>query len=176
MNESMHEAITAWAEATRDEDRPGSPRSVGGGGHVSLDDVTADNVRSICRLRLAPAQRRFVAPNAVSLAEALFEPKAWYRAITADDVIVGFVMLYLDEAAANYYLWRLMIGEGYQARGFGRAAVGLVIEHVRRLPNATDLTVGYVPGAEGPEAFYASLGFQPTGEIDGIDIVARLRV
>jgi diamine N-acetyltransferase len=176
MNESMDETVAAWAEVTRDEDRPGLPRSVRDGGHVMLDAVTADNVRSVCRLRVARAQRRFVAPNAVSLAEALFEPKAWYRAITADGVLVGFVMLYLDEAEARYYLWRLMIGEGFQALGFGRAAVLQIIEHVRRLPNASELTVGYVPGAEGPEAFYAHLGFEPTGEIDGIDVVARLRL
>ena len=38
-------------------------------------------IRRSCRLaRSRPEQRGFVAPNAVSIAEAMFEPKAWFRA------------------------------------------------------------------------------------------------
>ena len=64
----------------------------------------------------------------------MFEPKAWFRAVVADDVPVGFVMLSVDEAAPEYYLWRFMIDERYQGRGYGRAAIGLLIDHVRTLP------------------------------------------
>lgn len=131
-------------------------------------------MRSICRLLVAPSQRGFVAPNAVSFAEALFEPKAWYRAVYADDVPVGFVMLSLDPDAPEYYLWRFMIAEGYQGRGYGRAALALVAEHVRSLPGGTALVTSWVPGEDGPEGFYRSLGFEPTGEVDDGEVVGRL--
>lgn len=152
------------------------PRPARDGGVVELREITAETVRAVCRLQVAPQQRRFVAENAVSLAEALFEPRAWYRAVTADGVLVGFVMLFHDDAAAYYSLWRLMIADGFQGLGFGRAAVDLVVDHVRSLPNASELMVGYVPGEEGPERFYATLGFEPTGEGDGHDVLARLRL
>ncbi|MBA3876331.1 MAG: GNAT family N-acetyltransferase [Anaerolinea sp.] len=151
-----------------------APRSVADGAIVELREVTKDTVRAICRLETGEAQRAFVAPNAISFAEALFEPKAWYRAIYADGAPVGFAMLYLDLEEPRYYLWRLMIADGFQRRGYGRAALGLILEHVRTLPGATELLVSWVPADGGPAPFYAGLGFVPTGEIDDGEVVARL--
>jgi len=36
--------------------------------------VTADTVRAICALQTTEEQKRFVAPNALSIAQAYFEP------------------------------------------------------------------------------------------------------
>ncbi len=143
---------------------------------VELREVTAETVRTICRLEVDPSQTGFVAPNAVSFAEALFEPKAWYRAIYADGAPVGFAMLYADTDTSRYYLWRLMVAAGHQRRGIGRAAVALVVEHVRTLPGATALLVSWVPADGGPEPFYRKLGFVETGEIDDGEVVARLEL
>lgn len=116
----------------------------------------------------------FVAPNAVSFAEALFEPKAWFRGIYADGTPVGFAMLSIDREAPEYYLWRFMIDARYQGRGYGRAAIRLIVDFVRTLPAATELLVSWVPADGGPEPFYRGLGFVPTGEMDGVEVVARL--
>jgi hypothetical protein len=51
---------------------------------VTLREISAATVRQITDLAVAPEQQRFVATNAVSLAEALFTPEAWYRAVYAD--------------------------------------------------------------------------------------------
>jgi len=140
---------------------------------VELREVTAATVREICRLSVAPGQEAFVAPNAVSIAQAYFEPKAWFRAIYADDSPVGFVMLYVDEAAPQYFLWRMMIADGHQGRGIGRRALELVDDWLRGRPGAASLTTSYVPGDGGPEGFYRRLGFEPTGEVEDGEIVAR---
>ena len=173
------DGVAGWAEARRaagEGTAPGDPRSVADGGVVELREVTKDTVRAICILQVEPSQRGFVAPNAVSFAEAMFEPKAWFRAVVADDVPVGFLMLSVDEAAPEYYLWRFMIDGRYQGRGYGRAAIGRLIDHVRTLPNATELLVSYVPEPGGPEPVYRGLGFEPTGEMDEDEVVARLRL
>ncbi len=141
---------------------------------VELREVTGETVREISALQVAPAQRNFVAPNAVSIAEAMFEPKAWFRAIHADDVPVGFAMLSIDVDAAEYYLWRLMIADGFQGRGYGRAAIRLLVDHVRTQPGATHLITSWVPEPGGPEPFYRGLGFEPTGEVDDGEVVGRL--
>ena len=52
---------------------------------VSLRQITADTVRSVTRLAVKRDQERFVAANAVSLAQALFSSEAWYRAIYVGD-------------------------------------------------------------------------------------------
>ena len=59
---------------------------------VSLLEVTADTVRAICALQTTEEQKRFVAPNALSIAQAYFEPTASFRAIYAGETPVGFLM------------------------------------------------------------------------------------
>ncbi len=150
------------------------PKSVADGAVVELREVSKDDVRAICRLAVAPTQMSFVAPNAISFAEALFEPKAWYRGIYADGTPVGFAMLSIDQGAPEYYLWRFMIDARYQGRGYGRVAVGLIVAYVRTLPNAHELLVSWVPADGGPEPFYRGLGFVTTGEMDGSEVMAHL--
>jgi diamine N-acetyltransferase len=143
---------------------------------VTLREVTAETVRAICALEVRPGQRGFVAPNAVSIAQAHFEPRAWFRAVYADDAPVGFVMLHDDREKPEYYLWRFMIDGGHQGKGYGRRALDLVVAHVRELPGATALLSSYVPGEEGPGEFYRRYGFVETGEVEGSEVVIRLEL
>ena len=141
---------------------------------VSLREITADTLREVCRLRVAPGQEGFVAPVAFSIAEAHFSPLAWFRAVYAGDTPVGFVMLSDDPDGPEYYLWRLLIDAGHQGRGYGRRAVELLCDHVRTRPGATELLTSWVPGETGPAGFYGKLGFELTGEVDEDEVVARL--
>ncbi len=141
---------------------------------VSLREITGDTLGAIMRLKVKPEQEQFVANNAVSIAQAHFEPKAWFRAIYADETPVGFVMLFDDPDAPEYYLWRYMIDARYQRLGFGRQALRLFIDHVRTRPNATELLTSYVPGEGTPAPFYAGLGFVETGKVDDGENVIKL--
>ncbi len=153
---------------------------------VTLRDVTADTVRDICRLKPTPYQERFVAPNAVSIAQAHFHKEAWFRAIAADDTLVGFVMLedwtrFPEERAAHLYrdeqyvgLWRFMIDGRWQGLGFGRQALQLTIDHVRANCGVPQMLLSYVPGGGSPDPLYRSFGFEPTGDMDEDEIIMRL--
>ena len=143
---------------------------------VSLREVTSDTFRQIIDLKVRPDQEQFVAPNVGSIAEAYFEPKAWFRAIYADEMPVGFVMLYDDEAKPEYFLWRFMIDARYQRHGFGRQALLLVIDHVRTRPGAREFGLSYIPAEGGPEEFYSSLGFVNTGKMIGDEKVMVLQL
>lgn len=147
---------------------------------VTLREITADTVRAVTKLSVAENQQGFVAPNAVSLAQALFAPEAWYRAIYSGEELVGFVMLE-DESLLSppsprpeVGVWRFMIDAKFQGRGIGRAALLLVIEHVRSKNLFTSLQLSYVPGPACPEPFYLALGFRHTGRVDGDEIVLEL--
>jgi diamine N-acetyltransferase len=148
--------------------------------NVTLREITADTVRAVTRLVVHPDQAGFVATNAVSLSQALFSDEAWYRAIYADDELVGFVMLadgtLKDPPPAEPIvgLWRLMIDARHQRRGIGREAMRRVIEHVRTRPGVRQLYTSYVPGPGCPEPFYRGLGFVPNGEIDEGEVVMVL--
>ena len=147
---------------------------------VSLREITADTVISITRLAVAESQKGFVAPNAVSLAQALFAPEAWYRAICLDDEPVGFVMLE-DESRRQpppehpeIGVWRFMIDARHQGRGIGAAALRQVIGHVRGRGRFDRLQLSYVPGPGCPEPFYLGLGFRHTGRVEGNEVVLEL--
>jgi diamine N-acetyltransferase len=144
---------------------------------VSLREITAATVRQITKLSVSADQKRFVADNAVSLAEALFSEEAWYRAIYFGNSPAGFVMLY-DESlrvtpplTPQVAVWRLMIDTKFQGQGIGAAALQHVITHVRNKAVFSSLVVSYVPGPGCPEQFYLAAGFQHTGRIDDGEIV-----
>lgn len=145
---------------------------------VELREISQDTVRAICKLQVAPSQTGFVAPNAVSLAQALFHPEAWYRAIYADGEPAGFLMLedrsLLGEAVAEVGLWRLMVDARFQGLGVGKAALLQLIELLRERSGLRRLLTSYVPGEGCPEPFYRSLGFLPTGELDDGEVVMAL--
>lgn len=141
---------------------------------VTLREITGDTVRAICRLEVAESQQGFVAPNAVSIAQAHYEPRAWFRAIYADETPVGFTMVYDDPDEAEYFLWRFMIAAPYQGLGFGRKGLSLVIDYIRSRPNAAALQTSYVPGEGSPAGFYRKLGFVETGNQHGNEIEMKL--
>jgi diamine N-acetyltransferase len=147
---------------------------------VTLREITEETVVAIVKLQVAESQKGFVAPNAVSLAQALFSDAAWYRAIYAADEPVGFVMLY-DESLRtpppeppSVGVWRFMVDARHQGRGIGRQALARVIDHVRAKGAFTTLELSYVPGPGCPEPFYRSMGFRPTGRMDGDEVVLEL--
>ena len=147
---------------------------------VTLREITADTVLPVVRLAVKPEQQGFVAPNSISLSQALFSKEAWYRAIYADEVPAGFVMVY-DESLRDVPpenpqigVWRFMIDAAFQGKGIGREALGLVIEHARAKRRFRVMELSYVPGEGCPEPFYLSMGFRHTGRMDGKEVVLEI--
>ena len=141
---------------------------------ISLREVTAKSVRAVCALDVSPEQRSYVAANAVSIAQAHFEPRAWFRAIYADETPIGFVMLHEDPEKEEYFLWRLMVDAAHQGQGYGRRALDLIADHARAQPGARELLSSYIPGPDGPADFYRRYGFIETGDIEDGEVVIRL--
>jgi diamine N-acetyltransferase len=143
---------------------------------VTLRPITEDTVWGICQLSetLTEPRKNFVATNAVSLAQAHFNKHAWFRAIYAGKAPVGFVMIVDDAETPEYFLWRFMIGEPYQGRGYGRQAIRRLVEYVRTRPNATELLVSCGEGEGSPKEFYLKQGFVPTGEVMDEETVLRM--
>ncbi len=144
---------------------------------VELAEITAENLGLVYDLAVGPGQEEFVATNPWSLAQAYAERHiAWPRAVVAGGQVCGFIMLQFDpddDDGRPFQLWRLMIGADHQRKGHGRAAVSLGVEECRRR-GATELFTSWVLGDGGPEAFSLGLGFEPTGDWDDDEKVARL--
>lgn len=152
---------------------------------LNLRSITFHNVRSIIALKVAEAQSTYVAPNATSIAEGLLNPGGWLRAVHDGDTPVGFVML-LDPAAPGallrgpipedaLFLWRFMIAEAHQRRGYGRATLDLIVDHAKGA-GVQGLVTSVVPGPHSAKDFYLRYGFVPTGAMraNGNEIELRL--
>jgi diamine N-acetyltransferase len=50
-------------------------------------------------------EQEMVTPNAISIAQAHFPARAWFRAIYTDEEPVGLVMLSDEPGKSTYYLW-----------------------------------------------------------------------
>ncbi|MEN9520893.1 MAG: hypothetical protein RLZZ381_3481 [Cyanobacteriota bacterium] len=134
---------------------------------VTLQEVTRENLKEILDLKVTSEQEKFIADNAVSIAQAHFYPEvSWFRAIYAGETPVGFVLLDDDPVKSFYAIWRLMIDARFQRNGFGKCAFELVIEYVKMRPGAKVLLTSCVLGEGSPEEFYLKMGFIPTGEMD----------
>jgi diamine N-acetyltransferase len=149
---------------------------LGPGDDVRLEPITAETVRGVCQLSdtLTEPRKHFVAPNAISLAQAHFSKHAWFRAIYAGKAAVGFMMIVDDPDTPEYFLWRFMIATPYQGRGYGSQAIRRLVEYVQTRPGATELLVSCGEGAGSPKEFYLKQGFAPTGEVSDGETVLRM--
>lgn len=73
-----------------------------------------------------------------------------------------------------YAVWRLMIDQHHQHKGYGNKAMRQVIDYVKHLPQAKELMVTYEPGEGNPSPFYRKLGFVDTGEMMGSEKIMKL--
>ena len=98
----------------------------------------------------------------------------WFRAIEADGVIAGFMMIAEETPPGEIpYLWRLLIDRRHQGRGIGSRAVALLVDRLRTM-GKDRLHVSWQPGRGGPEGFYRKLGFVPDGRVIDGEVVAEL--
>lgn len=140
---------------------------------LTLEVITADTVLAITELVVAPHQEAYVASNAVSIAEAHFNPGGWFRAVCLGGMPVGFVMLFDPTRPGaiasdpveptDIVLWRLMIDYRHQRRGLGRRTLDTVQQQIPALGRFNRLLTSYIPGPRGPKDFYLSYGFTETG-------------
>lgn len=71
----------------------------------------------------------------------------------------------LAHAATRCKLFHFLIDRSCQGRGYGRAAMTAIIEHLRReRPACEDLVLTVHPRNEPAQRLYDSLGFRDTGE------------
>ena len=159
---------------------------------VRIEKVNGKNVWDLLKLKVSDEQQSFVASNDTSIIEAytaiIGNGYAFPFGIYDEDTPVGFLMIgfdvddYWDDAPViakkNYNLWRLMIDKSYQGRGYGKEAVSLALDFIKSFPcgSAEYCWLSYEPENEIAKKLYASLGFNETGDMDGEELIAVLKL
>jgi diamine N-acetyltransferase len=134
---------------------------------ITLQEITEDTLADILALEVKDGQKHLITSNAKSIAQAHFSRYSWMRAIYAGSAPVGFVLLYLDPDEPHYEIWRFMIDKEFQGRGYGKAAIEMIIEFLNDLPDCREIYLCYVPEKNNASWFFKNLGFVDTGEFHG---------
>ncbi len=159
---------------------------------MRLERVNGKNIWDILNLSVGENQKSFVANNDISIIEAYVaitgNGYAFPFGIFDNNILTGFLMVGYDVddywedapdiARGNYNLWRLMIDRNYQHRGYGKKAVKLALDFIRTFPcgKAEYCWLSYEPENIVAKKLYASFGFTETGEMDGEEVIAVLRL
>ncbi len=138
---------------------------------VHLRKITKENFNAVLGLKVAKEQEDYISTVIHSLAQAwVYRDTAYPFAIYDDDTLVGFVMMGFYEAKQQYTLWKLLIDERYQKRGYGRQAVELAKQYLIDNFGVVEIYLGVHEGNTAAIRLYQSLGFTTTGETDGNQI------
>ena len=138
-------------------------------------DVVRDHVKPLIQLKVADHQKAFVAPNEVTLAQHAYEKGAYVWGLWDDEVLVGLIAMIhpaesddmdIGDDPGAAYIWRLMIGEIYQGRGYGEKAIAIA-RSIARDWGLPRISLSFCDERGGPGEFYHKQGFRLTGRIRG---------
>ncbi len=90
---------------------------------VSLREITGQNIRAFLALKVSKDQEKvYPRSNGYSIAEGHYpadDDPVWMRAIYAGQEPVGFLMTSEAPSIGEYGIWRIMVAEKHQGRGYG---------------------------------------------------------
>ena len=144
---------------------------------ITLRAITEENFIDAFNLKLAPGQERFVSHPVRSLAQAyVYREQCQPFGIYEGDTMVGYVMVIYDYDIPEYDIWHMIIDESYQRRGYGSAALDLVLDYIKTKPFGSSNRVTLTCNKDNIQALklYKSKGFTETGAEDEDEIELSL--
>lgn len=145
---------------------------------IHLEEITDKNWRKVNKLSVASSQSEFVSNNCGILARAYVYRKhsSEAKAIYEEEELVG-LLLYRDCEELNaYVLDQMMIDLKFQNRGYGKAALSMVIDELIEDGKYDRIVLCYCEGNSAAKILYESSGFQHTGEKDGNEIIMEMKI
>jgi diamine N-acetyltransferase len=143
---------------------------------ITIRGINLGNLREAVKLKVADSQVNFVASNVESIAWSRYVPNLMPKGIYEGDTMVGFAHYgsWGDDKPDMWGIARFMIGEQYQGKGYGKAAMREIIRLIKEQdPQTKGITLSYVPANDVARNLYARVGFRETGENWGDEIIAQ---
>jgi GNAT superfamily N-acetyltransferase len=128
---------------------------------ITLRPITAENWERAIQLKVSEEQKKFVASNLFSIAQVQFLRDFKAMGIYAGEKMVGFALYGIDPDDGNYWIYRLMIDEKSQGKGYGKAALTEVLKDIES-ENSTSIPfvmIGYEPDNLLAKKLYENAGF-----------------
>ena len=141
---------------------------------VSLHPITAQNWQACAGLSVAADQAQFLPSNLYSIAEVQFYPAAQPLVIYNETgAMIGFALYGKADHCDLWKIFRLMIDQRFQRRGYGRAALHALVRQMWELPEPSDILIAYQTSNTVAKTLYERFGFVAE-RVDGTRVTARL--
>jgi len=132
---------------------------------LRIKKVTVDNWEPVAMLSVAKDQQSFIESNSFSLAQSQFE-KGWHPvAIYNNSTIIGFAMFGKSPSDNTVWLDRFMIDTQFQGHGYGKKALLLLINTIKKIYHPTRVFLSVHPKNYHAQKLYQRFGFQFNGKI-----------
>ena len=136
---------------------------------IRLVEIDENNFEAVRRLEVRPDQRRFLDSPLGILARGYVYRAQRARALAIEDdgKVVGLMLVKdMDEKPVCYDLQQFMIDSRYQGRGYGAAALGLLLDELRAEKKYPVAEVCVHRDNAAALALFAGAGFADTGYVD----------
>lgn len=134
---------------------------------ISLREINKNNLGSIIELSVADHQSKLVLSNAISIAQSKVQEECIPLAIYSGDTPVGFLMYCIDSDDDEYWLYRLMIDQNHQGKGYSKKAMNLLLDIIKQDKSRNKMFLGVDKSGGASIKLYESLGFKYTGQVFG---------
>ena len=141
---------------------------------ITLKEITADNFWDCIDLKVSDAQTDYVTSNAVSIAQSKVQPECIPLAIYDDDTMVGFLMYCIDADDSEYWIYRMMIDQRYQSRGYSVQALEKLLGIIHLDTSRHCVMLGVHPESISAVKLYERFDFKFTGQVFGSEHIMRL--
>ena len=130
---------------------------------IRLIDVNPENWR--LRLNVEKAQEKYVADKTVILARAYAYRNRRSRAffIYDEEIPIGMGLYYDCPERVSYDISQIFIDEHYQGRGYGKAAMQLLLDEMKLDGKYKKVMLCYIAGNDIAQNMYKQLGFVEIG-------------
>ena len=136
---------------------------------IHLVDIDETNFFAARALTLREDQRRFLDSPLGIIARGFVYRDQQARVLAVDDEgeVVGLLLVKdMDEDPACYDLQQFMIDSRFQGRGYGKAALGLLLDDLRRERKYDTVEVCVHRDNIAALALFTGAGFRDTGYVD----------
>ena len=137
---------------------------------MKLIDINKENWEEVILLTTDKDGKHFlgeeyVASNAYSIIQSVYEAGWVIKAIEHDEKIIGFTMYGLSEEDNFYEICRFMIDRRYQGKGYGKKALSVIIDEMRKEFSCNEIYLSVDPENVKAKHIYEKSGFISTGEM-----------
>ncbi len=146
---------------------------------IALREITEKNYIDAFNLKLGEGQEKYVSHPVRSLAQAyVYREQCQPFGIYHEDEMVGYVMVIYDHDVPEYDIWHMMIDASGQGKGYGKAALRLVMDYIKTKPFGSSDRVALTCNKDNSAALelYRKMGFEETGVEDEDEIELSMSI